>query len=77
MLKLRALSTFISGFRLDDHTTGFIAAYNRIHSHHNQGEEIGDRFFQLARGENPAACERRTVQASRSQFHSPIVRLTI
>src|SRR5258706_10204452 len=63
ILKLPSLSTSINGFRLDDRATESIAAYNRKHIHHNQGETIGARFSQLAWGENPAACERRIVQA--------------
>ncbi len=64
------LSSSISVFQLHDRTTKSIAAYNRIPSHHNPGGKIDPRFSRLARGENLAGCERRTLQASRGQLSS-------
>ena len=53
-----SLSTSIHGFRLDDGATKYIVASSRVHSHHNQEFKINARYFQPARGQNPAGRER-------------------
>ena len=75
--EILSLSTSINVFRLDDRTTKYIPASNRVPSHHNQEIKKDARCFQLGRGENPAGRERRTLQVPHSQFPSTGVSRTI
>lgn len=45
-----SLSTSINSFRLDDRTTKYIAAFNRIPSHYNQGGIFDARIFSAGPG---------------------------